>query len=181
MPTLVDLLQGNARQAVPNGPAYQQPNSLMALLVNALRSPQNGMMYGNPQARHMMNVPAQPFGNQGIHAWPNPGESMPNAYRGDWQEADAVHQGDHPNIAGAGNLMPVADTWAANRGTDSRVAQPGYVGQSVAAQDTGNQAKAAALNELKAMGPPQMWAPAQVAANMARMQQLQAVVRGALR
>ena len=32
--------------------------------------------------RNVMNVPSQPFGNVGIHAWPFPGAKMPNAYRG---------------------------------------------------------------------------------------------------
>ena len=83
-------------------------------------------------------------------------------------------------LLGIGNAG-AADTFQANRGKDSYVAPPSYVGQSVAANQGGDQAKAAAMRELAALGPPTMWPAERQAANMARMQQLQAIVRGQMR
>ena len=85
-------------------------------------------------------------------------------------------------LLGIGNAQ-AAEGFQGNRAAGtSYVAPPAYVGQTVAAApDAGNQAKAQALRELQQMGPPQMWAPAAQAANMARMQQLQAIVKGQMR
>ena len=83
-------------------------------------------------------------------------------------------------LLGIGNAQ-AADTFQANRGGNSYVAPPAYVGQSVAANQGGDQVKAQAMRELQQMGPPQVWAPAQAAANQARMLQLQAIVRGQMR
>ena len=100
------------------------------------------------------------------------------------QPMSAMGQMQPPTLAGLLGIgqAQAADTFQPNRGNSSYVAPPAYVGSTVAAApDAGNQAKAQALRELQALGPPQMWHPSQQAANMARMQQLQAIVKGQMR
>ena len=98
------------------------------------------------------------------------------------QPMSAMGQMQQPTLAGLLGIgqAQAADTFQPNRGGSSYVAPPAYVGQTVqAAQDPGSQAKAQALRELQQMGPPQLWHPSQQAANTVRMQQLQAIVKGA--
>ena len=156
MPTLAELLMPRSAQAQPMMPPLQ------------------------PQAAPQM--PQQPSFLDGIREFLKPrGSSAGTRNEGIYPTSQVSQPITLAGLLGIGSAQAADTPFKANRGTDSYVAPPAYVGQSVMAQqDTGNQAKAAALSEAGKMGPPPTWGPAPspaiAAARMQRWNQLQAII-----
>ena len=150
------------------------------LLVPTLSRPEIDHLLGGGQPTPDIYTKAQQHALERIKA----GQS-PFAQHGEMNPTPQAGNNTLSSLLGvvAGNAQ-AADAWKPNagvRGGQETNVTSGSAGAPVASAAPDIRQIQMARQELQALGPPQMWHPSQVAANTARMQQLQAIIKGQLR